>query len=105
MHNKLKNIIQEKDFIKKIITFDKVKMVDYENKYLDFSSIIKNTLNDNDKIENLSLKRNSKEMINSGLSDIHLCIDGFSNKSHEKCLIHSNLIIMISFRIDLSFLF
>ena len=63
MHNKLKNIIQEKDFIKKIITFDEIKDVDYENKYLGFSSVIKNTLNENDKIKNLSLKRNSPACI------------------------------------------
>lgn len=28
-------------------------------------------------------EKNSMEMIESGLSDIHLCIDGFSNKSHD----------------------
>ena len=43
MHNKLKNIIKEKDFIKKVITFEKIEGADYENKYLDFNSIIKNT--------------------------------------------------------------
>jgi len=59
MHDKLKNIIQEKSFIKKIITFDEIKKADYENQYLNFSSVIKNTLNENDKIKNLSLKRNS----------------------------------------------
>ena len=63
MHDKLKNIIQEKDFIKKIITFDKIQKADYENKYLDFNSVIKNTLNENDKIKNLSLKRNSAACI------------------------------------------
>ena len=63
MHDKLKNIIQEKDFIKKIITFDKIQKIDYENKYLDFNSVIKNTLNENDKIKNLSLKRNSAACI------------------------------------------
>ena len=59
MHDKLKNIIQEKSFIKKIITFDKIQKADYENQYLNFNSIIQNTLNENDKIKNLSLKRNS----------------------------------------------
>ena len=63
MHDKLKNIIQEKSFIKKIITFDEIQKVDYENKYLDFNSVIKNTLNENVKIKNLSLKRNSAACI------------------------------------------
>ena len=63
MHDKLKNIIQEKDFIKKIITFDEIQEADYENKYLNFNSIIKNTLNENDKIKNLTLKRNSAACI------------------------------------------
>ena len=35
-------------------------------------------------------EKNSKEMINSGLSDIHLCIDGFSNKSHDTYRIGSD---------------
>jgi len=59
MHGKLKNIIQEKTFIKKIITLDKIQKVNYENKYLDFNSIVKNNLSENDKIKNLSLKRKS----------------------------------------------
>ena len=59
MHDKLKNIIKEKSFIKKVITFEKIKEVDYNNKYLDFSSIIKNDLQENDKIKNSNLKRNS----------------------------------------------
>ena len=63
MHDKLKNIIQEKSFIKKIITLDKIQKVDYENKYLDFNSIVKNSLSENDKIKNLSLKRKSAACI------------------------------------------
>jgi len=63
MHDKLKNIIQEKSFIKKVITFDKIEKVDYENKYLDFNFVIKNNLNEKDKIKNLSLKRNSPACI------------------------------------------
>ena len=59
MHDKLKNIIKEKSFIKKVITFDKIEKADYENKYLDFNSIIKNHLNEKIKIKNLNLKRNS----------------------------------------------
>ena len=63
MHAKLKNIIQEKDFIKKIVTFDKIQKADYGNKYLDFNFVIKKTLNESDKIKNLSLKRNSAACI------------------------------------------
>ena len=59
MHDKLKNIIKEKLFIRKIITFEKIKKIDYNNKYLDFSSIIKNDLQENDKIKNINSKRNS----------------------------------------------
>ena len=32
MHEKLKNIIQEKDFIKKVITFDKIQGIEYKTK-------------------------------------------------------------------------
>ena len=63
MHDKLNNIIQEKSFIKKVITFDKVKKADYKNKYLDFNSIVDNNLSENDKIKNLNLKRNSAACI------------------------------------------
>ena len=63
MHKKLQKIIREKDFIKKIITFEKIEGVDYKNKYLDFNSIIENDLQENDKIENLNLKRNSPACI------------------------------------------
>ena len=63
MHNKLKNIIKEKDFIKKVITFDTIKEADYNNKYLDFNFIIKNNLQENDKFKNLDLKRNSPACI------------------------------------------
>ena len=39
MYKKLKNIIKEKIYIKKIITFEKLEGVD-EDKYIDFNSII-----------------------------------------------------------------
>ena len=61
--NKLKNIIDEKSFIKKIITFDEIQKVDYKNKYLDFKSINKKCLKENDKIKNLTIKRNSPACI------------------------------------------
>jgi len=63
MHDKLKNIINEKSFIRKVITFEKIQEVDYKNKYLDFNSITKNNLNESDKIKNSSLKRNSPACI------------------------------------------
>jgi long-chain acyl-CoA synthetase len=63
MHNKLKKVIDEKSFIKKIITFDEVQEVDYNNKYLDFKSITKQKLKESEKIKNLNLKRNSPACI------------------------------------------
>jgi len=63
MHDKLKNIINEKSFIKKIITFDEIDKIDYKDKYLNFNSIRKKKLKDEDKIKNLSLKRNSPACI------------------------------------------
>jgi len=63
MHDKLKNIINEKSFIRKVITFEKIQEVDYKNKYLDFNSITKNNLQESNKIKNSSLKRNSPACI------------------------------------------
>ena len=63
LHDKLKNIIDEKSFIKKVITFDNIENIRDENKYLNFSSIIKKQLKEVDKIENLNLKRNSPACI------------------------------------------
>ncbi len=69
MLNKLKKTINEKDFIKKVITFDKIEKAhndlneDDKNKYLDFSSIIKNDLSEKDKIKNINLKRTSPACI------------------------------------------
>ena len=62
MHKKLKNIIKEKVFIKKVITFDKIEGVN-ENKYLDFDSIAKRNLLENEKIKNSNLKRTSTACI------------------------------------------
>ena len=62
MHKKLKNIIKEKVFIKKVITFDKIEGVN-ENKYLDFDSITKRNLLENEKIKNSNLKRTSAACI------------------------------------------
>ena len=49
IHDKLKNIINEKSFIRKVITFEKIQEVDYKNKYLDFNSITKGNLQESDK--------------------------------------------------------
>ena len=69
MLKKLNNSINEKDFIKKVITLDKKTKVTNslniinKEKYLDFDSIIKNNLLAEDKIENNKLKRNSPACI------------------------------------------
>jgi long-chain acyl-CoA synthetase len=69
MLKKLNNIINEKKFIKKIITLDEVNKVTNnlniidKNKYLDFNTILKNNLLDEDKIQNNKLKRTSPACI------------------------------------------
>jgi len=63
MHKKLEKIINEKEFVKKVITFEAIDGLNYENKYLDFNSIIKNNLQENDKIKNLDLKRTTPACI------------------------------------------
>ncbi len=69
MLKKLNNIINEKDFIKKVITLDEIAKVTNnlniinKEKYLDFNSIIENNLLAADKIENNKLKRNSPACI------------------------------------------
>ena len=65
MLKKLNTIINEKNFIKKIITFDEVEKahhnlnINNKEKFLDFNSIIKNDLFEKDKTQNLNLKRSS----------------------------------------------
>jgi len=63
MHDKLKAIIEDKAFIKKIITFDEISKVDNKNKYLNFKLINKKRLEESDKIKNIKLKRNSPACI------------------------------------------
>ncbi len=69
MLKKLNNTINEKNFIKKIITLDEVdKVVENLNinnkeKYLDFGKIIKNNLLENDIIKNNNLRRTSPACI------------------------------------------
>tara|TARA_Y100000590_G_scaffold279299_1_gene313595 strand:- start:593 stop:2311 length:1719 start_codon:yes stop_codon:yes gene_type:complete len=63
MHKKMETIIREKNFIKKVITFDIVTGADYRKKYLDFQSITKNNLLEKDKHFNSNLKRISPACI------------------------------------------
>ena len=69
MLKKLSNIIDKKDFIKKIIILDEVNKVinnlDLINKekYLDFDTILRNDLSKEDKIQNSRLKRTSPACI------------------------------------------
>ncbi len=63
MHSKLKNIIKEKNFIKKVITFDELGNVEKQEKYLNFDSIVNSELSKNEIIKNENLKRNSPACI------------------------------------------
>ena len=63
MHSKLKNIIKEKDFIKKVISFDELSNVEKQDKYLKFDSIVTSELNKKEIIKNENLKRNSPACI------------------------------------------
>ena len=66
---KLNNTINQKRFIKKVITLDEVNNVIHDldiinkDKYLDFNLILKNDLLDEDKIQNEKLKRTSPACI------------------------------------------
>ena len=69
MLKKLNIAINEKNFIKKVITFDEVEKtcnnlnIDNKEKYLDFNSIMQNDLSEKDKIQNTNLKRSSAACI------------------------------------------
>ena len=69
MLKKLSITINEKKFIKKVITLDEVNKVIHDldiinkDKYLDFNLILKNDLLDEDKIQNEKLKRTSPACI------------------------------------------
>ncbi len=63
MYKKLEKIINKKNFIKKIITFDIVVGPNYGKKYLDFVNITKNNLLEEDKVKNVDLKRVSPACI------------------------------------------
>ena len=63
MHKKLKKIIQEKEFIKKVITFDEIKNVEQKDKYLTFESIVNNKINKNEikKNKNMNKEQDQKQ--------------------------------------------
>jgi len=63
MYSKLKNIIKEKNFIKKVIIFDEIDNVEKQDKYLKFDSIVTSELSKNEMIKNENLKRNSPACI------------------------------------------
>ncbi len=69
MLKKLSNTINEKKFIKKVITLDEVNKVIHnldiinKGKYLDFNIILKNDLLEEDKMKNEKLKRTSPACI------------------------------------------
>ena len=69
MLNKLKKTINEKNFIKTIITFDEIEKAHHElnldskDKYLDFKSIINHDLHEEDEIQTTNLKRSSPACI------------------------------------------
>ncbi len=69
MLQKLNNIINKKNFIKKVITLDEITKVtnnlslNNKEKYLDYNSILKNNLSEEDKIENNKLNRKSPACI------------------------------------------
>jgi len=69
MLKKLNKTINEKSFIKKVITLENLNKAYYnlnikdKEKFLDFNSILKNSLEEQDKIQNLNLKRSSAACI------------------------------------------
>ncbi len=63
IYEKLKNIINKKLYIKKIIIIDEISNIDNKNKYLNFKSIIKKEIEEKDKIKNINLKRSSPACI------------------------------------------
>ena len=63
MQKKLEKTIEEKEYIKSVVTFDVIPRANTKKKYIDFSSIIKSDLSEKDKIENTNQKRNSPACI------------------------------------------
>ncbi len=63
INKKVEKFIEEKDFIKKVITFDFVSSQINKKKYVDFKTIIESKLLDEDKKKDTNLKRNSPACI------------------------------------------
>ena len=63
IYKKLEKIIKEKQFIKKIITFDNIPGMNYQDKYLEFKSITLKNLSDSKKIISSNRKRISPACI------------------------------------------
>jgi len=63
IHKKLEKAIKEKAFIKKVITFDIIANVDYEKKYIDFKTVVNQSLLKEEKESVTNLKRSSPACI------------------------------------------
>ena len=63
IHKKLEKTIKEKAFIKKVITFDVIANVDYEKKYIDFKTVVNQSLLKEEKESVTNLKRSSPACI------------------------------------------
>ena len=63
LHKKLEKIINEKDFIKCIISFNNLVMLDNKKKYLNFENIVRDKLLEKNKIKKNDLKRTSPACI------------------------------------------
>ena len=63
LHKKLEKIINEKDFIKCVISFNNLVIQDSKKKYLYFENIVKDNLLEKNKIKKTDLKRTSPACI------------------------------------------
>ena len=63
IHKKLEKTIKEKAFIKKVITFDIIANVDYGKKYIDFKTVVNQSLLKEEKESVTNLKRSSPACI------------------------------------------
>jgi long-chain acyl-CoA synthetase len=63
IYKKLEKVIKEKEFIKKIITFDNIDDIQYKEKNITFQNITEQKLLEEDKIRNTNLKRESPACI------------------------------------------
>ncbi len=63
LHKKIEKIIREKDFIKKVISFETINSENFQNKYLHYKNLTLKNLKEEDKIKTINLKRNSPACI------------------------------------------